>query len=159
MMRTASPLLLIALACSAPEGEPQTASRQDSVAAVGRQVMPFDLDRTTHVFQKTESGGLQHVFSDDGDAEQIRLVRAHLEEEAAKFAQGDFHDPEMIHGNDMAGLHALVMGFERLVIVYSDTEEGGQISYSSEDAGLVTAIHEWFDAQLSDHGHHAQPNH
>mgnify|MGYP001825701568 CR=1 FL=1 len=97
----------------------------------------------------------QQVVSDDGDAAQIALIRAHLAEEAAKFSQGDFHDPEMIHGEDMAGLHELVMGAERLSITYSDIESGGQILYTTEDADLVVALHAWFEQQVADHGEHA----
>ena len=52
--------------------------RQEQVAEAGMQVMPFDLERTTHIFEKLENGGLQQVVSDDGDAEQIALIRMHL---------------------------------------------------------------------------------
>jgi hypothetical protein len=117
--------------------------------------MPFDLERTTHVFDKLDNGGRQRVVSDDGDAEQVRLIRQHLAEEAEKFARGDFHDPEMIHGADMAGMHALVTGYERLNIEYTNIEGGGQITYQTSDAELVTALHQWFDQQVSDHGRHA----
>ena len=34
-------------------------TRQEEVAARGVKVMPFDLEQTTHVFQKLEDGGLQ----------------------------------------------------------------------------------------------------
>lgn len=34
----------------------------------------------------------------------VALIRSHLAEEAERFARGDFHDPAMIHGDDMAGL-------------------------------------------------------
>jgi hypothetical protein len=30
---------------------------------------------------------------------------------------------------------------------------GAQITYTTQDAHLVTALHQWFGAQLSDHGH------
>ena len=34
---------------------------------------------------------------------------------------------------------------------------GGElILYTTEDPSMVEAIHVWFDAQLSDHGHHAR---
>ena len=33
-------------------------TRQAEVAARGAQVMPFDLDQTTHIFQPLEDGGL-----------------------------------------------------------------------------------------------------
>lgn len=118
--------------------------------------MPFDLEATTHVFEKVADGGIQQVVSDDNDPTQISLIREHLREEAGRFAAGDFHDPQMIHGDGMPGLHDLVTGHERLSIEYEDMPTGGQITYSSEDAALIAALHAWFDAQLSDHGAHAQ---
>lgn len=132
--------------------------RQADVAEAGSSVMPFDLDATTHVFEPLEDGGLQTVVADTDDPEQVALIRAHLAEEAERFARGDFHDPAMIHGDDMPGLHALVMGHERLNITYREVERGAEIRYASDDESLVAAIHEWFDAQLRDHGEHAQPH-
>ena len=133
-----------------------TPDRQEQVAETGAEVMPFDLERTTHIFDKLDSGGLQQVVSDDGDDEQIELIRMHLAEEAERFSGGDFHDPAMIHGEDMAGLHELTMGAEELTIVYSDVEGGGQILYTAENGDLVAALHAWFDQQVTDHGAHAQ---
>ena len=96
-------VLLSATACA----ESELAQRQSEVAEIGSAVMPFDLERSTHVFERTPSGGVQTVSSDDGDEAQIRLIRSHLAEEAGRFASGDFHDPEMIHGEDMPGLPTL----------------------------------------------------
>lgn len=141
--------------CQAGDGTPET-DRQEEVAAVGATVMPFDLDATTHVFEKTEEGGLQQVLADEAGSDQVELIREHLRTEAVRFAAGDFHSPEMIHGADMPGLHDLVTGHERLVVEYDDIEDGGQIRYSTDDAALIAALHAWFDAQLSDHGAHAQ---
>ena len=62
----------------------------------------------------------------------------------------------MIHGEDMAGLHELVLGHERLTIEYGEIELGARIVYRAEEPGLVSAIHDWFDAQLRDHGDYAR---
>ena len=133
-----------------------TAVWQGEVATRGVQVMPFDLERTTHFFEKREDGGLQQVVAHDAtDSQQIALVRAHLAEEAERFRQGDFHDPAMIHGEDMAGLHQLILGFEQISIAYADLPDGAQILYTTDDAELITAIHAWFDAQVADHAGHA----
>ncbi|MCB0088413.1 MAG: hypothetical protein KDE54_10915 [Caldilineaceae bacterium] len=130
--------------------------RQVEVATQGAEVMPFDLDKTTHIFEKLDNGGLQQVIVDEpGDTEQIALIRQHLAEEAERFAQGNFHDPSMIHGEAMPGLHELVMGAAKIHIEYSEIAEGGQILYTTDDTELVDAIHAWFDAQVSDHGAHA----
>ncbi|MEM7414006.1 MAG: aspartate carbamoyltransferase [Gemmatimonadota bacterium] len=155
---TVIPFLCVALTVQGCEQEPRD-DRQAEVAAAGALVMPFDLDRSTHTFEKTDFGGVQSVVSDDGDADQTRLIREHLSSEATRFAEGDFHDPEMIHGEDMPGLHALVMGAAQLDIVYTDIDGGGRIRYGSEDPALIAALHQWFEAQLSDHGAHAQANH
>jgi len=130
--------------------------RQVEVASKGAEVMPFDLEKTTHIFEKLDNGGLQQVLVDEsGGTEQVALIRQHLAEEAERFAQGNFHDPSMIHGEAMPGLHELAMGAADIQIEYSEIPEGGQILYSTDKPDLVQAIHAWFDAQLSDHGAHA----
>lgn len=162
MTRHSQPLLVaffafFPAACANPDADLQ--QRQAEVAEAGADVMPFDLDATTHVFDKLPDGGLQTVVADTEDAEQIALIRGHLAEEAERFARGDFHDPAMIHGDDMPGLHALVMGHEGLEITYAEVERGAEIRYRSEDPPLVEALHQWFDAQLMDHGEHAEGGH
>ena len=133
-----------------------TAERLEAIATRGVAVMPFDLERTTHIFEKRADGGLQQVIADDAtDSEQAALIRAHLGEEAERFGRGDFHDPSMIHGEDMAGLHQLVTGAARMRISYEDLPDGGQILFTTDDPELVAAIHDWFDAQLADHAGHA----
>lgn len=133
--------------------------RQEEVAERGSEVMPFDLERTTHVFEKTADGGLQQVLSDDGDTAQIALIQAHLQEEALRFQQGDFDDPAQIHGDEMPGLALLRAEYEQVEVVYTSLPNGAQIDYKAETAELIAAIHAWFEAQLSDHGAHAMDGH
>ncbi len=130
--------------------------RQAKVAETGGQVMPFDLDATTHIFEKNEQGGLQQVIADDpSDTNTIEQIRSHLAEEAERFAQGDFRDPQMIHGAAMPGLHELMMSTNQVAIEYSELPNGAQILYATDDADLIDALHRWFDAQVADHGQHA----
>jgi hypothetical protein len=133
--------------------------RQKEVAERGSEVMPFDLERTTHLFEKTAYGGLQQVFSDDSDREQVALIQAHLQEEATRFQQGDFDDPAQIHGDEMPGLAVLRADYGQIEVVYTLLSDGAQIEYKAETPELITAIHVWFDAQLSDHGTHATDGH
>lgn len=132
------------------------ADRQSEVASRGAEVMPFDLERTTHHFDKTADGGVQTVIADDpADSHQIGLVREHLRMEADRFRRGDFTDPGRIHGHAMPGLDALKGSAGRIEIAYAETPDGGRITYRTTDPALVTALHAWFDAQVSDHGAHA----
>jgi hypothetical protein len=119
--------------------------------------MPFDLHATTHTFIKTEDGGLQRVEADDPfDETQIALVRGHLHEEQRKFQRGDYDDPARIHGMDMPGLAALEAGYDRITVTYDDRPRGAELRYRTNDADLISAVHEWFDRQVVDHGDHAR---
>ena len=133
------------------------ANLRAEVAAGGAEVMPFELARTTHVFAKRPDGGVQTVVADDPrESEQVVLVRAHLREEAEKFRRGDVDDPARVHGMEMPGLAEIRRGARRIEILYADVPAGGRIRYRTEDAVLVAALHRWFDAQVSDHGAHAE---
>jgi hypothetical protein len=148
-------LALALLAGVAACGDDST--RQDEVAARGAEVMPFDLDQTTHVFTPTADGGTQTVVADDPEnEEQVGLVRAHLREEAERFQRGDFSDPAAIHGQDMPGIAALESGYEDVSVRVADVDGGARITYRTDHAALVEALHVWFDAQVSDHGRHAE---
>ena len=148
--------VLAVVGCAARERSAELAARPTAVAAAGSQVMPFDLDATTHVFEKRGVGGIQQVVADAGDRRQVAFIRAHLEEEAGRFTRGDFHGPAMVHGPEMAGLHQLVMAHERLSVEYGEIDRGAEVVYRSEDTALVSAVRAWFDAQLRDHGEHAR---
>lgn len=133
------------------------ADRQATIAEAGSEVMPFDLDQTTHVFTETENGGVQDVVADDpADNTSIELIRDHLALEAEKFSQGDFSDPTTIHGADMPGLATLKTGYADIEVTLSSTDTGATITYETADPALITAIHDWFQAQASDHGSHAE---
>jgi hypothetical protein len=131
-------------------------TRQEEVAKRGAQVMPFDLEQTIHVFQKLDDGGLQKVVvKDPANKKQIALIQSHIKEESEKFRKGDFSDPAQIHGEDMPGLAELKAGAAKIDVRYTALSDGAQIRYTTKDSKMVAALHHWFDAQLSDHGHHA----
>ncbi|MDF2710148.1 MAG: putative secreted protein [Nonomuraea muscovyensis] len=133
------------------------AGRQAEIAARGRQVMPFDLERTTHRFTKSATGGVQTVTADDpADAQQVKLIREHLTQEASGFSRGDYGDPASIHGTDMPGLRELEQGHSRIDIRFADLPAGARLTYTTSDPSMVKALHAWFDAQVSDHGRHAE---
>ena len=117
------------------------------------QVMPFDLAKTHHVFEKLPDGGVQTVsVKDPADTVQIRLVQEHLRAEAAKFARGEFTDPMALHGHAMPGLAELKAGAARIDVAYDGRRDGAVIRYRAAEPALVAALHRWFDAQLLDHG-------
>jgi hypothetical protein len=134
-----------------------TEARQAVVAERGSAVMPFDLERTVHAFVKTPEGGVQRVLSKNaGDTTEIVAIRQHLAEIADAFRRRDFRAPRSIHGDAMPGLEVLERATaDAFVVSDAMIEFGAEIRYTSEDPAVIAAIHDWFDAQVSDHGHHA----
>lgn len=138
----------------------QDTTRQAVVAQRGADIMPFDLNATTHVFTKTKNGGIQRVIAKDAsDAREIALIRDHLRAIRAQFAKGDFSGPAHIHGAGMPGLAELKQAPSQVSVQYREIGTGAELVYSSDNPRLVSAIHRWFDAQLSDHGSDAMAGH
>lgn len=156
-------LLMLALLAAVPAMARQAATpeRQAAVAGRGAQVMPFDLAATQHIFTRTTDGGVQRVVArDPTDTRQVELVRSHLRDIAGKFAHGDFSEPAHIHGDAMPGLSRLQAAQPgRIRVSYKEVDGGADIAYASADPALVTALHEWFDAQVADHGKDAMAGH
>ena len=154
-------LFILALISTNVLAEKASEARLDEVVARGVHVMPFDLEKTLHIFSKVENGGVQQVIAKDkNDTAQITLIRQHLSKFASEFNQGNFSNPVKIHGENMSGLQVLKNAPKgTLSIIYKTLPDGAQINYSSEVPDLVTAIHQFFEAQLSDHARHAVSGH
>jgi hypothetical protein len=128
-------------------------ARQQHIHQMGGHVMPFELGKTQHEFEMTETGGIMRVVArDPKDAEQIRMIQQHLEHEAALFQRGDFSDPSRLHGKQLPGLAELEAAGPKLQVRYASRADGAEVSFTSGDIRVITAVHRWFGAQLSDHG-------
>ena len=154
-------LNLVIITTPADAVEKASEARLDEVARKGRHVMPFDLEKTTHVFSKTKQGGIQQVVVKSVEnVTQIKLIREHLRKIYNDFKKRDFSDPAKIHGDKMPGLQALRQSkVSEIKLVYKELPNGAEITYSTDKTPLVSAIHLWFDAQLSDHARHAISGH
>ena len=143
--------LFLLLGCAVALAQTQT--KQEHVHHSGHGVMPFDLAKTTHIFRMTDSGGVQRVIVKDPAAkDQVALIQRHLQHEAAAFQRGDYSDPASLHGADMPGLKDLQAGAAQIRVSYSALPTGAEIIFETTDLHLLTAIHRWFGAQLSEHG-------
>jgi len=126
---------------------------QEHVHQMSHGVMPFDMAQTVHIFKMTESGGVQRVVARKPDAaDQIALIRQHLHHEAESFQRGDYSDPAMLHGNEMPGIEDLQRGASQIKVSFAAIPEGAEITFQTTDIHLLTAIHRWFGAQLSEYG-------
>jgi hypothetical protein len=158
------PLILVVLllfsttATALEKTDPKTV---DEVRQRMQQVVPFTLDQAQQTFTKTVHGGIQHVVAKSaGDTRQIKLIQAHLAEIANQFRKGDFSVTERMHGDNMPGLAQLKSAkTDDIKFEYKALDNGAQIHYSTEYPLFVQALHEWFDAQNSEHGSDALPEH
>ena len=141
--------LSVVLGCTLASAQ----TKQEHVHHTGHSVMPFDLAKTTHIFRMTESGGVERVIVKDPKAkDQVVLIQKHLRHEAEAFQRGDYSDPASLHGADMPGLKELQVGAAQIKVSYSALPTGAEITFETMDLHLLTAIHRWFGAQLSEHG-------
>jgi hypothetical protein len=158
--KTSLALLLTAASTANYAQSPASPARLDEVEKRGRHVMPFHLDKTLHVFNKTEHGGIQQVIAKNaGDSEQIALIRQHLSDISERFNQGDFAKQKRIHGDNMPGISELAEAYRNVNFAYRELPNGAEIEFAAQEPALINAIHRYFDAQLSDHARHAVHHH
>lgn len=139
--------------------ESNNLNRIDEIREKSTKVMPFDLDKTIHIFEKNNSGGFQKVIVKDMyNIDQLILVREHLKSITKDFSNGNFIAPASIHGSDMPGLSTLEDNPSKFKIKFFEVENGAKLEYYSTDDEIIKAIHLWFDSQVSDHGSDAINN-
>lgn len=150
-------IFVIAVLCMLAIGVGSQAQEQGTVQEhvhhMSHTVMPFDMSKTLHIFKMTEQGGVEKVVVREADdTDQVPLIQQHLEHEAMRFQKGDYSDPARLHGADMPGLKELQAGASEIKVRYDNLPDGGQITFETSDLHLLTSIHRWFGAQLSEHG-------
>jgi len=146
-------VLILALSACVYSLPPEAKTQQQHVHHMSPMVMPFDMSKTLHTFKMTEQGGIQQVVVRGPQwQDQVPLIRQHLKHEAEQFQQGNYTDPATLHGAGMPGLKELTQGAAGIKISYRDLPDGGEITFETADLRLLTAIHRWFGAQLSEHG-------
>ncbi len=125
-------------------------------------VLPYPAEQTVQTFSKTVHGGVQHVVAKAAadNVQVVKAIQSHLFKIAGDFRKGDFSVTERLHGANMPGLAQLKKAEQGDIRYdYKSLDNGGQIHYSSEYPQYVQALHEWFDAQASEHGAAVVPGH
>ncbi|HKJ80685.1 MAG TPA: hypothetical protein VJ954_01575 [Ignavibacteriaceae bacterium] len=131
--------------------------RQHMIHSKSPMVMPFDMSKVTHYFIKTEGGGVLEIkVKDPVDKTQISLIRKHLGKERILFSKADFRDPKTLHGKNMPGLKTLSEYAGKYKVEYEELPLGARLTFNSKNPTVINALHNWFDAQLKDHGKDAK---
>lgn len=130
-------------------------------SSANSQLVPYDTQQALESFSKTVHGGIMHIVAKSADnTQQVKLIQQYLRQTAAEYKKGDFSSTERFHGSGMPGLAQMKSAAtDDIRYDYKALPNGGQIHFSTEYPHLLNALHDWFDAQIKEHGSVALPEH
>jgi len=118
----------------------------------GDKAMGFDQDKVTHHFLlRREGGTIQVEAKEAADAQTRELIRAHLQQIAADFSNGDFHLPTATHAEMPAGAVAMKEQKASIAYVFEQTADGGRVVMTASNAAALTAVHDFLRYQIREH--------
>jgi hypothetical protein len=143
------------IGCSASKRSDVAPASADSTFAAlqarGAEAMGVDQYTSRHIFEELPDGGRIVLQRDSADSVGTRVIRAHLEDIAKRFALGDFTIPGTVHARVVPG--TTVMAARRAMLRYAvDTlPRGGQVRITTTDSVALTAVHAFLRFQRMDH--------
>jgi hypothetical protein len=127
--------------------------REAEMKQHGRMAMGFDQDKTTHHFTLTRDGGAIGVSANDSADESTRAqIRAHLQEVALAFGQGNFEKPLLTHSEVPPGVSGMQRHKSAIRYTFEPTDRGGSLRIATSDADALNAIHDFLRYQIREHG-------
>jgi hypothetical protein len=118
----------------------------------GHMAMGFDQDKATHHFTLTSNGGAIAVVANDAADQTTRdQIRAHLQEIANAFGQGDFEKPLMTHGEVPPGVSGMQRHKSEITYTFERSERGGVVRIATSNADALNAIHDFLRYQVTEH--------
>ena len=118
----------------------------------GAAAMGFDQHTTVHHFPSTATGGAIEVeVTDPADETSLRAVRAHLQEIALAFANGDFDKPFQTHAEVPPGVPDMQRLKGSITYKYEETARGGAVRITTLDETALRAVHKFLEYQGREH--------
>ncbi|MBV8857359.1 MAG: hypothetical protein JOZ96_12340 [Acidobacteria bacterium] len=122
------------------------------VNARGEAAMGFSQTETAHHFLLTRDGGVIQVeVKDPADTANRTRIRQHLAHVAQMFAAGDFDTPMLVHARTVPGTPAMSRLKSEIVYAFEETERGGRVRITTQNAEALAAVHEFLRFQIEDH--------
>jgi hypothetical protein len=154
-MRIFFGFLLGALLTNAAVAQHDQSEHERHMAEVkkhGAEAMGFDQDKTTHHFRLYKDGGGVEVQANDAaDNASTEHIRAHLQEQATKFAAGDFSAPHHTHSQLPPGAATMKKLRSRIRYEYQPLDRGGRLRITTRDPQALAAVHDFLRFQIEDH--------
>ena len=154
-MRIIFALLLGAILTTSVFAQHEPSEHERHMADVkrhGTEAMGFDQDKTSHHFRLYKDGGAVEVRANDAaDTASTEHIRAHLQEQATKFAAGDFSAPQRTHGQLPPGAATMKKLRSRIHYEYQPLDGGGRLRITTKDHEALAAVHDFLRFQIEDH--------
>lgn len=145
-------LSILALSLLAFAQESEHMHHHDAMNARGEKAMGFSQTATTHHFTLLPDGGFVQVQANSADDTMDRdHIRMHLQEQAKKFAAGDFSAPELTHDVVPPGVPVMQEMVSAINYKYQEIERGGRVRIRSKDPIAISAIHDFLRFQIEEH--------
>ena len=121
------------------------------VQARGERAMGVDQYTSRHRFESLPDGGRISLTRDPADTAGGARIRAHMQQIASAFQQGNFDLPGFVHDREVPGTG--VMRARRAHITYTADSAlgGGELRIRSRDSLAIAAIHQFLAFQRRDH--------
>ncbi|MGH7470639.1 MAG: hypothetical protein ACRENP_22050 [Longimicrobiales bacterium] len=151
-------LILVACANDRTEDHAARADTTDSAFAAlqqrGATAMGVDQYTSQHRFEDLADGGRIELQRDSADPQDIATIRAHLQEIATAFQNGNFRTPGFVHEMEVPG--TTIMSARRAVIQYTYRElpRGGEVRIATADPEALQAVRQFLAFQRQDHRSH-----
>jgi hypothetical protein len=114
--------------------------------------MGFDQGKATHHFTLTADGGIIAVSANESADQTTRdQIRAHLNEIAQAFAQGDFQKPLMTHSEMPSGAADMQRLKAEIAYTFAPTDRGGSVRITASSTEAINAVHEFLRYQIREH--------
>ena len=161
--RSAIAVLTITVACNRPARQAPADSAFAALQNRGAAVMGVDQYTSAHVFEDLPDGGRIVLDRKDGkDTAGVRVIRTHMREIAARFSQGDFQAPGLVHAQKVPGTDVMAAKRDRMTYAVADRPKGAEVRLFTKDPEAIAAVHAFLAFQRSDHraaGHEAHAGH
>lgn len=137
---------------SAKDGHAGHAAQLAAVNARGERAMGFSQTKTTHhFFLRPDGGVIQVEVNEPTDTASRAQIRQHLTHITEMFAAGDFQTPMLVHEQVPPGVVEMKRLRTAIKFAYEETEQGGRVLITTDDAQALAAVHEFLRFQVKDH--------
>jgi hypothetical protein len=114
--------------------------------------MGVDQYASAHVFEDRPDGGrIVLEMKDKKDTASIRAIRLHMREIVARFSQGDFQAPGLVHAQKVPGTDVMAANRDRVTYAVADRQRGAEVRIFTKDSTTIAAVHAFLAFQRSDH--------